>query len=135
MDIDKMDRDSQALVGNWLLQTGEISEGYQEAHLDSEILEFRHEFENGRDPELLKQELTDIAIAVLGLAVQYDFDLSQEIEKKMEVVNFKYNPEDIAYFMEMGYSRGEAMSACKRIWQQHQQQLQQPQYSLQPQHI
>lgn len=113
-----MDRDSQAIVGEWLSNTGQIPEGYQEAHLQTEVAEFNHEWGNGRNPELLKQELADIAIAVLGLAVQYDFDMAEEIEKKMEVVHQKYNPADINYFIEMGYTRSEAMAACKRIWQQ-----------------
>lgn len=107
---------SQIIVAEWLTQTGPIPEGYQEHYLQGELQEFQHEFDNGRDPEKLKGELADVAIALLGIATQYGFDMQEAIEKKMELVQVKYNPQDLSYFMDMGYTRAEAMAACKRVW-------------------
>src|SRR3990167_1089900 len=95
-----MDSDSQALVGRWLLATGEIEPGYQEAHLLGEVDELQAELTNGNDPERVKGELTDVAIAVLGLAVQYDIDLQAEIAAKMELVTEKYSPQAIQFFLD-----------------------------------
>jgi len=113
-------KEHQARVGTWIAQTGEIPVGYQEAYLGGEYEEFQHEWDNGRDPEKLQGELADIAIALLGIAHQYGFDLGEAVEKKMEVVDQKYNPQDISYFIDRGYTREQAMAACKRIWERQQ---------------
>jgi len=111
-------KEHQERDGTWLMATGEIPDGYQEAYLGGEYDEFQREWDNGRDPEKLQGELADIAIALLGIAHQYDFDLGEAVEKKMDIVDQKYNPQDISYFMDQGYTREQAMAACKRIWEE-----------------
>lgn len=114
-----MDRDNQSVVGQWILSTGQIPDGYQEAHLSDEVAEFQHEFGNGRDPEKMRGELADIAIAVLGIAAAHEIDVMGAINEKMALVYIKYPPATMRELQEQGMTRKEAFTYMKELWEKN----------------
>lgn len=111
-----MDKDSQQLVGEWLLSTGELPDGYQVTHLGDEGEEFLHEWNNGRDPEKIRGELADLGIALLGIAAEQGVDLEAAMMEKMALVYIKYPPHIIQELQNEGMSRREAFSYMKNLW-------------------
>ena len=116
-----MDNYTQALVGQWILSTGEIPEGYQMAHLGSENEELLHEWNNGRNPELLRGELADVGIALLGIAAEQGIDLQAAMLEKMAQVYLKYPPDLIRELQEKEkMTRAEAFAYMKELWEKNQ---------------
>ena len=113
-------KEQQELVGNWQREAYSqelLTPEHRLARASMEWDELILEVEQSGNMEAMAEEAVDVIITLLGFIDTTGFDAQDLVNKKIELMYEKYNPEQLALFKEQGMSELEAIAEAKRLWE------------------